>query len=125
MGWTINVGTTEFDRINSQYRRLVEQLKGENIRAVALEVLTTECRMKSKMGGIREENNCLSWPQQVVAVREKAVEKRFLEARERGKIKLVLFYTGFVIIFLLGPPFLIYLLIIGILKLKENIKIIR
>lgn len=125
MGWTINVGTNEFDRINSQYRRLVEQLEGESIRAVALEELTNECRMKSKMGGIREENNCLSWPQQVVVVREKAVEKRFLEARERGKIKLVLFYAGFVIIFLLGPPVLIYLLLIGIIKLKENIKIIR
>ena len=73
----------------------------------------------------QKEDACLSWPPAVVEARGKEIEKRFIRAKERGTIKLVLFYTGFVLLFLLGPPFLIYLLIIGIIKLKKYIKIVR
>ena len=48
MGWTINVGTNEFDRINSQYRQLVDQLDEGRIRTKALEELTAEWCRESK-----------------------------------------------------------------------------
>jgi hypothetical protein len=60
-----------------------------------------------------------------VEAKGKEIEERLVRARERAGIKVVLFYAGFVIIFLLAPPFLIYLLIVGIITLYKNIKIVR
>ena len=125
IGWVINVGTNEFDRINSQYRRLVAQLDPGRIRTATLEELIAECRKESMVRADPEENVCLSWPPPVVEVRGKEIEERLIQAKERGTIKLVLFYAGFVILFLLGPPLVIYLLIVGIITLKKNIKIVR
>ena len=125
MGWTINVGTNEFDRINNQYRVILDRLDQNRIRTKALEELADECRKESKMRLGLEKDACLSWPPAVVEARGQKIEERLLRVRDRGRIKLVLFYAGFVLIFLLAPPSLIYLLIIGIIKLKENIKIVR
>jgi hypothetical protein len=125
IGWTINVGTNEFDRINSQYRAILDQFDQNRIRTKALEELVDECRKESKMRLEQEEDACLSWPPAVVEARGQEIEERLLRVRDRGRIKLVFFYAGFVLIFLLAPPVLIYLLIIGIIKLKENIKIVR
>lgn len=125
IGWVIHVGTNEFDRVNSQYRRLVGQLDAGRIRTAALEELNAECRRETKGRLDLEEDACLSWPLTVVEARGKAIKERQIRAKERGTIKLVLFYAGFVIIFLLGPPFFIYLLIVGFLKLYKTIKIVR
>ena len=125
VGWMIHVGTNEFDRVNSQYHRLAVQLDAGRIRAAALEELITECGRESAMQGDRREDGCFSWPPAVVEAREKAIENRRIRARERGTIKLVLFYAGFVAIFLLAPPLFIYLLVVGIIKLYSNIKIVR
>ena len=125
IGWTINVGSNEFDRINSQYRRLVDQLDAGRIRGVAVEELITEWCRESTLRLDRQEDGCFSWPPTEVEARGKAIEERLIRAKERGTIKLVLFYTGFVLIFLLGPPLFIYLLIVGIIKLYSNIKIVK
>jgi len=125
MGWIINVGGYEFDRINSQYRRIVGQLDASRIRTAALEELIAECRRESKGRLDLGEDACFTWPPTVVEAKGKAIEERLIRAKERGTIKLVLFYAGFVIIFLLGPPFFIYLLIVGFLKLYKTIKIVR
>ena len=125
MGWIIHVGANEFDRINGQYRRLAEELDAGRIRTGALEELSAECRRKSRRRTGLEEDGCLSWPPSVMEAREKEIKERRIRARERGVIKLVLFYTGFVVIFLLAPPILLYLLIVGIITLYKNIKIVR
>ena len=125
MGWMILVGTNEFDRINGQYGRLAEQLDAGRIKSAALEELLAECRKESTLRLDREKDACLSWPPPVVEAREKEIEDRFIRARERGTIKVVFFYTAFVLIFLFAPPFLIYLLIVGIITLKKSITIIR
>ena len=125
IGWTIDVGTNEFDRINGQYRNLVDQLDAGRIRTKALEELTAECRRESKVRLDRQEHACFSWPPTVVEARGKVIEERLVRAKERGTIKLVLFYAGFVLIFLLGPPLIIYLLIVGIIKLYKSVKIVR
>ena len=72
-----------------------------------------------------KEDACFTWPPSVVEAREKTIEQRRTRARERGLIKLVLFYAGFVLIFLFAPPILIYLLLVGIITLYKNIKIVR
>jgi hypothetical protein len=125
MGWIIHVGTNEFDRINGQHRRLVDQLEAGRIRDGALEELSAECRRKLGRHSGLGKDACLSWPSQVLEAKAKEIEKRRIRAKERGTIKLVLFYTGFVLFFLLGPPVLIYLLIVGIITLYKNIKIVR
>ena len=125
MGWTINVGTNEFDRINGQYRRIIHQLEPGRIKTAAVKELTEECRRVSKWQTGLKVEDCYYWPPSLVEKTEKEIEKRLLRAKERGIIKVVLFYTVFVLIFLLSPPILIYLLIIGIIKLKKNIKIVR
>ncbi len=124
-GWMINVGTNEFARINGQYRLIVEQLDGERIRTKALEELKTDCNKEFTLRADRDEDACLAWPPSVVKARVKAVEQRRIRAKERGTIKLVLFYTSFVFFFLLFPPLLIYLLIVGIIRLFLNIKIVK
>lgn len=125
MGWIMHVGTNEFNRINSQYHRITAQFAAGRIRTAALEELAAECRSGSALPADREEDACSSWPPPVVEAREAAVTKRLVRTRERAVIKLVLFYAGFALIFLLGPPVLIYLLLAGILALYKNIKIVR
>ena len=125
MGWVIHVGGNEFDRINGQYQRLVDQLDAGKIRAVAVEELITEWCRESAVRTDRQEDACTSWPPTVVEAREKAIEERLIRAKKRGTIKLVLFYAGFVFIFLLGPPLFIYLLIVGIIKVWKSIKIVK
>jgi len=125
IGWVIHVGGNEFDRINSQYRRLVHPLDEDRIRAVAVEELVTECRRAATDRLDTQEDSCSSWPPTVVEARGKAIEERLIRAKERGTIKLVLFYAGFVLIFLLGPPFIIYLLLVGAIKVWKSIKIVK
>jgi hypothetical protein len=125
MGWVIDVGTSEFDRINSQYRRLGDRLDPGRLRDEALEELSAECRRESRRHTGQKEDACLSWPSHVVEAKAKEIEKIRTRDKERGTIKLVMFYAGFVVIFLLGPPILIYLLLIGIITLYKNIKIVR
>jgi hypothetical protein len=124
MGWTINVGTNEFDRINGQYRRIIQQLEPDRIKTAAIEELTEECRRLSKWQTGLKVEDCYNWPPALLKKTEIEIEARLLRAKERAIIKMVLFYTGFVLIFLLAPPILLYLLIIGIIKLKNNIKIV-
>ena len=125
MGWMINLGTNEFARINGQYRLIVDQLDAERIRTEALEELMAECRKESAMRTDRDENTCVAWPPSVVEARVREVKQRLTREKERGTIKLVLFYASFGIFFLLTPPFLIYLLIVGIITLFLNIKIVK
>ena len=125
MGWTINVGTNEFDRVDGQYQRLVSRLDAGMIKTAALEELKTECRRTSEDPGVRQGDTCLSWPPAVVEAREKKIKKQRLRDKERGTIKLVLFYAGFVSLFLLAPPLFIYLLLIADTKLYKSIKIVR
>lgn len=125
MGWMIHVGGNEFNRINGQHRRLAEQLDTGRIRTAALEELAAECSRDSRSQTDLEKDACSAWEPAVVEAKAKAITKRNLQAKQRGTVKLILFYTGFVVMFLIGPPILLYLLIIAIIQLKKNIKIVR
>ena len=125
MGWVIHVGDNEFDRINSQYRTIVKQLETGRIRNTALEELTEECRREARRRIEFEEDDCYSWPDQAVAEKEKEIKERLLRAKQRGIIKVVLFYAFFVVIFLLAPTILIYLLIVGVIKIYKSVKFVR
>ncbi len=92
LGWMINLSSNEFDRINGQYRRVVDQLDEGRIRAGALEELIAECRRESTLQAGRKEDDCSSWPPQVVEARGKKIEERMIRAKKRAGMKLVLFY---------------------------------
>jgi hypothetical protein len=125
LGWIVNVGGNEFDRINSQYRRLVEQLEPGSIKSGALEELSAECRKKLLKRDDRQEDACISWSTNVVETKVKEIEERRILAKERGIIKMMLFYAGFVVLFLLGPPLFIYVIIAGSIKIYKSIKFVR
>jgi hypothetical protein len=125
IGWMIHVGGNEFDRINGQYRRLAKQLEPARIRTAALEELASECRKDSRQLIGQGEVDCTSWKPAVVEAMMQVIAERQLLAKQRGTIKLVLFYTGFVVIFLLAPVILLYLFIAAGILLYKNIKIVR
>jgi hypothetical protein len=125
MSWVIHAGRNEFDRIHKQYRRIVEQLDKERIRSASLAELTAECRRTLREQTGLKEDVCSSWPLALVEAKTKEIEKRLLKARKRGIIKVVLFYTGFVSVFLLAPIILTYLLIVAVILIYRNIKFIR
>ena len=125
IGWVTHVGTNEFARINGQHQRLVKQLDADRIKSFALAELMAECRKKSGQSSGLQEDACLSFPPQAVAAREQVIAENRVRAKERGTIKLVLFYTGFVVIFLLAPPVFIYLLLVGIIKVYKSVKFVR
>jgi hypothetical protein len=124
-GWMIQVADVEFYRINSQYRQLKAQLHPDRVRQDALEELIRECYQKNMVGGSYEMIDCSTFPDRILEDKIAAVEKRYLEAKQRGTVKATLFYTGFVLIFLLAPMILGYLLIAAIILLYKNIKIVR
>ena len=125
VGWVIHVGEIEFKRVNKQYRVLVKQIEPDRIKTIALEELAAECRRESRVRNILKEDDCSTWSPEVVEAKNNKVEERLHEAKKRGFIKVVLFYTSFVVIFLLIPPLLLYLFIFGIVMLSKNIKIVR
>jgi len=125
MGWVIHAGGNEFDRINSQYRRLVKQLEPGHVKAAALEELAEECRREATNRINLQEDACSEWQPRVIEAKVQKVEERQQRARERGLVKLGLFYMGFVTIFLLAPVILLYLLISGVILLYKNITIVR
>lgn len=125
IGWMIYVGGNEFDRINSQYRHLNRQLEPDRITAATLDELAAECRRALSKQLRPQEAACSDWLPSVVEAKRSEVAERTMQARKRGLVKIVLFYTGFVAIFLLAPVILLYLLILGIITLYKNIKIVR
>jgi hypothetical protein len=124
MGWMIHAGDIEFDRINSQYRRLEAQLDDDRIREAAVEELLAECLREARERPDLKEGTCRSWPDLVVDTKALAVKERRIRAKDRGLIKVVLFYTGFVVIFLLGPPVVTYLLLVGAIRIYRSIKFV-
>ncbi|MFO7605566.1 MAG: hypothetical protein R6W72_04615 [Desulfurivibrionaceae bacterium] len=124
MGWMINVSAFEFDRINGQYRRIAGQLDDDRLRKAALAELNRECS-ESAARNAGDETECSSWPPARVEAAEGQLEERLTRARARAAVKLALFYAVFAVFFLLAPPLLIYLLIVGIIKIFLDIKIGR
>ncbi len=125
VGWVIHVGEIEFKKVNRQYRVLASQLEPKRIRAVALQELAAECRRELRGKNTLEEDSCSNWPPEVVEAKIYSVEERMEQDKQRGFIKVVLFYSSFVIIFLLVPPLLLFLFIFGIVMLCKNIEIVR
>jgi hypothetical protein len=116
MGWVIHVGENEFDRINSQYRRLVAQLDDDRVRKAAVEELLAECLREARERPDLKEGTCESWPDLVVDTKALAIKERRIQAKERGVVKVVLFYFWFVVI---------YLLLVGAIRIYRSIKFVR
>jgi len=125
MGWVIHVAGNEFDMINSQYRQLEAQLDDKLIRQAAIEELRSECLKEAKERPVLKEGTCHSWPDLVVDTKALAIKERRIQAKERGFVKVVLFYFWYVAIFLVGPPLIVYLFLIGAIKIYRSIKFVR
>ncbi len=124
-GWVVYIGQAEFAKVNRQYRVLVARLEPDRVKAAALEELGAECRRELRQRNIPEEGACSSWSPEVVETKRNTIAERLEWDRERGLLKVVLFYSSFVILFLLFPPLFIYLFILAVVTLCKNIKIVR
>lgn len=125
MGWVIHVGGNEFDTINSQYRQLEAQLDDDLIRKAAIEELRSECLKEARERPELKEGTCRSWPDLVVDTKALAIKERRSQAKERGFAKVVLFYFWYVVIFLLGPPLFVYLVLIGAIKIYRSVRFVQ
>ncbi len=125
VGWVMHVGQAEFSKVNRQYRVLVSRLEPDLIRTAALEELGAECRRELRQRGILQEDGCAGWSAEVVAAKSTTVADRMEQDRERGLLKVILFYSTFVVIFLLLPPLFLYLFILAIVTLCKNIQLVR
>ena len=125
MGWVIHAARNEFDTINSQYRQLEAQLDDKLIWKAAIEELRSECLKEAEERPELKEGTCRSWPDSVVEPKALAIEERRIQAKERGFVKVVLFYTWFVAIFLLGPPLFVYLLLIGAIRIYRSVQFVQ
>lgn len=124
-GWVTYVGQPEFSRVNRQYRVLASRLEPHRIRTAALKELGVECRRALRQRGILQEDDCTDWPAEVVAAKSITVADRLEQARKRGLVKVVLFYSSFLVLFLLLPPLFLYLFVLAIVTLCKNIQIVR
>jgi hypothetical protein len=125
MGWVITVGDTEFNRINNQYQRLAAALDAGRITAAAVQELASECREKNGVEAGNDADRCASWPPAVVQARARKVEARLLQTKKRGLTKVVMFYTGFAVLFLLGPPLFLYLVLAGGIRIYKSVTFVR
>lgn len=125
MGWVLSVGGTEFERINSQYRQLTAALNDGRITAAVVQEMVSECRENFGIDPGNGPDRCTSWPPALVETRAKQVKARLLQAKKRGFAKVVMFYVGFAVLFLLGPPLFFYLVIAGGIRIFKSVKFVR
>lgn len=123
-GWMIHAGRNEFDRINGQYRRLKVQIEPVRIKEAAIEDLIADCQKILQQHSGYQEGDCSDPNPLDVKARVNFIKEERNRARQRGLIKLTLFYVGFVIIFLLAPMILVYLLIVAVILLYKNVKFV-
>jgi hypothetical protein len=123
-GWMIHAGRNEFDRINGQYRRLKIQLEPARIKQAAFEELLADCRRTLQEHVDYHQEVCSDPAPREVEARANLVAEQREQARQRGLVKLVLFYLGFVVIFLLAPMILVYMIIVGAILLKKHIRFV-
>lgn len=125
MGWIIHVGNIEFYRINSQYRALVAGLEPSRIKTAAVDELTAECFRDLRQQRIAEEKSrCSSWSPALVETKIREIKERRTLAKKRGLNKVILFYAGYITIFLIGPPVFIFLLLAGAIKIYKSVKFV-
>jgi hypothetical protein len=123
-GWMIHAGHNEFDRINGQYHRLRLLVEPARIKEAAIEDLIADCQKILQQHSGYHEDDCADPKPQDVKAKVNLIKEERNRARQRGLVKLVLFYVGFVTIFLLAPMILVYLFIAAILLLKKHIRFV-
>jgi Ca2+/Na+ antiporter len=123
-GWMIHAGRNEFDRINGQNHRLKIELEPARIRQAAFEELLADCRKTLQQHTGYHQEICPDPAPDEVEARASLIAEQRERARQRGLVKLVLFYLGFVVIFLLAPMVLLYMIIVGVILLKKHIRFV-
>ena len=124
--WVVILGLSNFDKVHSEYRWARERVHPKKIQDIAFQELVDQCRSKASRREVKRidryrndsgqaatmaEDPCLSWPEDVIASRQKDVENRLLVEAGKLKRRMIVFYFTFGIFFLALPlAFLYYLL---------------
>lgn len=124
--WVVHLSRYNFDMVHRHYRLAGERLQTKRIEAIAREELESKCRKEARRVGLAAytEDHCRSWPETVLAARQKKVENRLLAEKSLAWRKLVLFYLSFGVIFLLLPPLGVGLMISLFVRILKNLKLL-
>ena len=130
VAWVVHLSPTNFDMVHGEYRRVAARLQPERIEELALKELVEKCRKESGRSNRNRHTSvdqaaadpCLSWPVAALEKRQKVVAERLVDERRGAVRKLVLFYLGFGIFFLILPPVILYLLLSFFIWLYRSIQ---
>jgi hypothetical protein len=119
VAWVVHLSPNNFDMVHGEYRRIEARLQPERIEELALKELVDKCRKEAGRSNRHQHTSgdqvaadpCLSWPVAALEKRQKVVAERLVDERRGAVRKLLVFYLGFGIIFLILPPVILYLLL--------------
>ena len=114
MAWVVHLSFNNFEMVHSDYRRAGQRLQPARIEVIALGELVGDCRAQLRRSGRLEvvaDGACRSFPEADLVARRQAVSERLSAERSLAGRKLVLFYASFGLVFLILPPFILYLLL--------------
>ena len=131
--WVVQLSHNNFEMVQCDYRRAEAGLQPMRIKALALKELVAKCRKESKrIEPLRQSRDqavaadpCLIWPEAVLDRQQEVVVKRLVDVRHGAISKLVVFYVGFGVIFLILPPVILYLLLSFFVWLFRGLKVVR
>lgn len=129
--WVTWLGLNDFRRVHRDYQRAERRTAASWVRETALLELREECRKRlahseaarggGRPGRTADEEDCRTWPAQVVGERERAVASRQAAQKERAGNKLLLFYLSFVLVFLVLPPAFVYLAAVFVVRMWRSL----
>jgi len=135
MVWVGYLSLNNFDMVHREYRRVAKNMQPARVREIARQELVDQCRKDSITAAFSEtsgpppgtitEDPCLSWPEAVVAEREKIVNTRLVKEQLRVRQKLVWFYITFGFFFMILPPVFLYMVLSLFIWLVRNTKFVE
>lgn len=131
--WVVFLGLGNFAKVHGEYRRVRESQQPTRIERIALQELVGECRRAEERAGrggandvpIAAEEDCRSFPPPVLEARKKNIAVNLQAEEKRFLRKLVVFYAGFGLFFVVLPLGLLYLLLSFLVWLFKDMKFVK
>ena len=133
--WVVYLGLDNFAKVHGEYRQARENLQPAQSEKIALQELVEQCRREARRSGRSRtagdtapgmsEDACHSFPEAVLAEREKVVAAQLLAEGKRFRRKLVVFYVIFGVFFVALPVVSLYLLLSFFIGLFRDLKFVK
>jgi len=125
VAWVILLGVNDFQKVHRQYRQTGERLEPARVREITRRELIDECREAAVRAGNFNDEGCLAVPSAILNERQRTVDDRLIDERNRAGRKLLLFYVFFVSLFLVAPPLVFYWLLVLFIRAVSKVRIVK